>query len=204
MASVRRTSAHRVIATIMTLATAVVLALATSPPTNAATWHETSVFSGELISSGGSSMSADGCRETTWFIQAGKSYDGTNFASYYRSTWDICYSEAVESASGETHSDVSLESTPLRSARVVATVPITDSRTGDPAGEVRIDNTFSAYGPAHADQYASVDRFGDMMLQITSSGTWREATSIGGMKMDFATLTRGTSHTLVLMHGWEF
>ena len=77
--------------------------------------------------------------ETGWAFQAYISEYGPN-VDYFAFTADHCFG-AITVVTGQTY-DAIIETRALTSARVVATVPLSDGSS------VRIDNTFDAYGAA--------------------------------------------------------
>jgi hypothetical protein len=193
----RRIQPLRVIAAaVAVLLVAMTFVLVTAPAASASTFVQTDVIDGDSVIGGGSSVSPDGCLQTDWSFQANIDFDGRHSVSYFSSTADICRGERTL-VTGQTYDGV-VEISSLRSARVVATVPLSDG------GEVRIDNTFDAFGPAETGNSKFVLRFDRTMLQIISNGQWKQALSGGALPLDFAVITQATSAEVLIITKCDF
>jgi hypothetical protein len=190
----RKVRRPRVLAAALgAVSTAVVMCLVATPAAMATgTFVESGVDRTGVVTGGGSTVSSDGCVETGWAFQAYITFDGLPNVDYFEFTSDRCFGQHTF-VSGQTYNAV-IETRALKSARVVATVPLTDGRS------VRIDNTFDAYGAADVGHSKIEIRFDRTMLQVMSNGQWREATSTGALPLNFATITQNTSHVVLVIH----
>lgn len=172
---------------------AVMLSLVATPAAMATSaFVESGVDRTGVVTGGGSTVSSDGCVETGWAFEAYITFDGLPNVDYFAFTSDRCFGEHTF-VSGQTY-DAVIETRALKSGRVVATVPLSDGSS------VRIDNTFDAYGAADVGHSKIEFRFDLTMLQVVSTGEFRQATSTGALPLDFATTTQNTTHTLLVIH----
>jgi hypothetical protein len=187
-------------AALAALSVAMTLVLVTAPGARADTFAQSGVVDTDVVTGGGLSQSSDGCQQTYWSFQAYIDIDGRPSVDYSRTTSDICFGEH-RTVVGHTY-DAVIEISGLHSARVVATISLTEwPPPGQPAGEVRIDNTFTAFGAAETGQSRLVDHVpGTSMFLVISNGRWRQAESTGALPLDFAAITNNTSVYLQVYH----
>jgi hypothetical protein len=198
MSAQRKFQTLRVVAAeLAAMLGALTFVFVTAPAATASIYVESGVAHFGVVTGGGSSVSADGCVQRGWSFQAYITSDGLPNVDYFASTSNVCWGEHTW-VTGQTY-DAVIETTALRSARVVATVPLID-RDGQPAGDVRIDNTFTAFGRAEVGRSKIVFSSDGMRLQAVSNGQWRQALSSGALPLDFAAITSNTSSTLLIIH----
>jgi hypothetical protein len=178
------------------LSIATTLVFVTAPAASAGTFVQAGVVDGDSVIGGGSTVSADGCLHTDWFMQANIDFDGRHEVNYFSSTADICRGERTV-VTGQTY-DAVVEISSLHSARVVATVPLSDG------GELRIDNTFDAFGPVETGHSKFVLRFDRTMLQVISNGQSKQALSTGALPLDFAVITQAISANVLIITQCDF
>ena len=185
------------VAALAVVSAALMLLLVAAPTANAANFIQHNIGKGHTINASGSSISADGCLHTDWSMFTGTNSDGTGFVSYTRSIFDGCYGELTY-VTGTSHTGL-VEASALTSARVVATIALADGRTGAPAGEVSINNTFTGFGPAETGRTAFQELTDQHMFQYTSAGQWKQATSTGTVHFDFAQISKSAGHQILII-----
>ena len=171
MTKLSRTRTRRSRLAVLVLAVAVCL-IGPVPAADAATevYHQTV----RGVSVSGDSFVTDGCTTTYRYLFSSK--DTTHYQSW---SYNRCTSEG-EFLYGEAVPDVFRVAGRLGSVRVVATIPLIDSNTGESAGAIEVDQTFRATSPAVTTTERDSERIpGDYLFRYRFTGMVREADANG-------------------------
>ncbi len=104
----------------------------------------------------------------------------TSQAAVYLSVQSFdCNTGTWDSASGQSFDITFTVVNPLQSAHLVATVPVTDDYTGNPAGTITVDVTWQGYGPTARQIDSSHFRTAGMIFNSHFSGDNKSATASG-------------------------
>lgn len=139
-----------------------------------------------------SSGSADGCLETGAYLFSDKTT--TSYQSY---SYNYC-TEVYEFVYGTAAPTTFKVTGNLASAHVVATIALVDLYTGQSAGQITVDETFTANAAAETSTYAESDHVpGEYLLRYRVSMTSRSADATGTLTFnDYAAIGKGTSATV--------
>jgi hypothetical protein len=142
----------------------------------------------------------DECSFTEYFVHAGEDAEGVITVYYAAFSTDDCTGEQGY-VFGTAAADQFTLTGNLHSAHLVATIPLTDGYTGEPAGEITIDDTWTAFGPVSVTTVVERDHVpGDYLVLRRTTGTVRTAEVTGNLPLDLGYLGWGTRSELTVTH----
>lgn len=187
---------HRLLRSFLTMLPLTALLLLGAPP--AANSAPTEIFTRHVqgLTLSARNYTQDGCINSSEFLLA----DRTEVI-YVSSSVNTCTGERTE-ITGSAVPTVFKVTSRLGSAHIVATIPLSDASTGASAGELTIDETFTATRPADR-VYNGHSHFllpGIAVVVDNFSGTTRQGVVTGTIDFDFAVLANVTDMSVSVFH----
>jgi hypothetical protein len=193
-----RPTSRRLAAVLPLLLAVLPLLLGPVAPAGAATVVQHSTF--RAISLDGDYGVFTECTATEYFVHVGENSDGVVTVYYASFTTDDCTGEQGY-VYGSAPADQFQLTGNLHSARLVATIPLTDGETGEPAGQISVDDTWTAFGPVSMTTVVDRDVVpGDHVVVRRTTGTVRTAKVTGNLPLDLGYLGWQTRSEVTITH----
>jgi len=189
-ASRRRSTAQWVV--LPCVASALALALTSTAAAAAVEVYKQS-FREQTVSAYASTQ--DGCTSTSTTVDA-----GATRVVYTHFTYDACTGEATALLGSAPPTTFDVRGN-LSTAHLVATVPLTNLGTGEPAGQVVIDDTWTATQQATKGKYSySTNTPGEYRYSSRSAANQAPATVTGTVAFDYGYIWKVTMMEISVTH----